>query len=197
VTGFRRDSDPVECPPAPDNATDPSELGWRYRLLVENTADVVIHTIEGVLQWVSPSIEDLTGWSPAELVGSTTAHLWHPDDLRIAVAQRDATYAGKPTRNTLRLRSKNGQYLWLDVALKPYLEPDGRIGAVGSLRDVSALVDARTAAERQERQLQRVFDSMLEPHLLLSPVTDAGHVVSTCVRRTPWQPRSSVWTARI
>ena len=160
--------------PRTQDAEDSPALGWRYRLLVENTADVVIHTIEGVLQWVSPSIEELTGWSPAELIGSATAHLWHPEDLGIAVRQRDATYAGRATRNTLRLRCKNGEYLWLDVALKPYLEPDGRTGAVGSLRDVSALVLARAQAEHQGRQLQRVFDSMIEPHLLLSPVVVDG-----------------------
>lgn len=146
----------------------------RYQLLLENTADIVVHTIDGVLQWVSPSIEALTGWTPADLTGSSTAHLWHPDDRPTAISQRDATYAGEPSRGTLRLQCKGGDYIWVDVALKPYVEPDGRVGAVGSLRDVSALMASKAQAERQSLLLQRVFDSMLEPHVLLTPVLGSG-----------------------
>ena len=53
----------------------------RYRLLLENSNDVVFQASDGVLTWVSPAIEGVTGWRPEELVGRTTTHLWHPDDV--------------------------------------------------------------------------------------------------------------------
>lgn len=161
----------------PTTAAEIAELASRFRLLVENTADVVVHTIEGVLEWVSPSIEDLTGWTPQELIGTTTAHLWHPEDADIAIRQREATYAGEPSRGTLRLLRKDGRYIWLDVALKPYREADGRRGAVGSLRDVSDYVRVHQETEAQRARLQMLLDSMLEPHLLLQAVRDDRGVV--------------------
>jgi PAS domain S-box-containing protein len=161
---------PTEQLPTTD--AEIAELATRFRLLVENTADVVVHTVEGVLEWVSPSIEDLTGWTPQELIGTTTAHLWHPEDADIAIRQREATYAGEPSRGTLRLLRKDGRYIWLDVALKPYRETDGRRGAVGSLRDVSDYVRVHQETEAQRARLQMLLDSMLEPHLLLQAVRD-------------------------
>lgn len=70
----------------------------RYRLLVENSADIVFHTSGGILVWVSPSIGDLLGWTPEVLVGRPTTHLWHPDDLERAVALRDQVYGARQAR---------------------------------------------------------------------------------------------------
>ncbi len=148
------------------------DIRERYRLLVENTADVVVQTLQGVLLWVSPSIQALAGWTPDDLQGHTTTHLWHPDDLQTALQQRDATYSGEPSRGTLRLRTKDGDHVWVDVALKPYALGDGRRGAVGSLRDVSAQIEAQRRASTEHARLQAMFTSMVEPHLMLQAVRD-------------------------
>ena len=78
--------------------------------LVENSVDVLFHTVDGVLEWISPSVTELLGWHADELVGGTTTHLWHPDDLPLAIALRDATYGGEPGRATLRFKRKDDTY---------------------------------------------------------------------------------------
>lgn len=120
----------------------------RYRLLIDNAADIVFHTREGILVWISPSIADLLGWDPDELVGRPTAHLWHPDDRDAAVALRDAVYGGVAGEAVLRLRAKDGDYRWVDIAMQPYVDARGGEGAVGSFRDVTARVEAEQALER-------------------------------------------------
>ncbi len=120
------------------------------RLVVENVGDVVFHSVDGVLLWVSPSIERLTGWQRDELIGTRTAHLWHPDDRDVAIQLREGVYAGMPARGVLRLQRKDGEYEWVEASLRPHYEPDGRIGAVGSLRDVEAQVAAQDALRRSE-----------------------------------------------
>lgn len=52
-----------------------------YRLLAENASDVVFRIDpQGQLEWVSPSVESMLGWSPAELLGRSIFSLIHPDD---------------------------------------------------------------------------------------------------------------------
>lgn len=161
---------------ASENALAEAEA--RYRLIAENTADVVVQSVDGLLVWISPSVEALTGWTPQDLLGKTTAHLWHPDDRELAVTLRDASYNGQPSRDTLRLRRKDGGYVWVDFALTPYTGPDGAAGAVGSLRDVTSEVSARQQLEAERQRLQAMFGSMLEPHVLLRAVrSDSGAVV--------------------
>ena len=126
-----------------DKLAAAAESEQRFRLLVENTIDVVFHTVGGVLEWISPSLTAVTGWEPADLIGHATQQLWHPDDLNKAIALRDVTYLGRGGAQELRLRCKDGSYTWFEAVLQPCIEPDGRTGAVGVLRNVTDRVVAR------------------------------------------------------
>ncbi len=53
-----------------------------YRNLVENLNDVIFSTdSEGVLTYVSPSVERLLGYQPSEMIGYKYAPFLHPEDL--------------------------------------------------------------------------------------------------------------------
>lgn len=108
-----------------------------YQVLVEHSIDVMFHTVGGVLKWISPTVVDLLGWTPQELVGKSTVQLWHPDDREAAVALRDHVYATQPGRGMFRLRAKDGQYVWVETSLRPFVDEDETVGAVGSIRDVT------------------------------------------------------------
>ena len=128
----------------------------QYRLVLDNSADVIFHTIGGILQWVSPSSTEVLGWTPDELIGRPTVEYWHSDDRDTAIALRDATYAGDVGHGTLRWRRGDGSYLWVAASMRPIIEPDGARGAVGILRDVSeqvAAVEALAVSEQRYRVL--------------------------------------------
>lgn len=67
----------------------------RFRLLAESAADVVMETdLAGRVVWVSPSVTEVLGWNPVDLVGSSSLPLLHDDDReraneirRLALAQ--------------------------------------------------------------------------------------------------------------
>ena len=118
-------------------AADLAASEERFRMIVENATDIVFHQVDGIVEWVSPSVESITGWAPNELIGRTSAHLWHPDDRAAAVALRDATYEGRPGSGIFRWQRKDGAYLWMEAKMQPYPEPDGRVGAVGIVRDIT------------------------------------------------------------
>ncbi len=131
----------------------------RFRVMAENAVDVVFHTLEGVTEWVSPSLKQVTGWDPQDVVGGPTIHLWHPDDRERAIALRDSTYSGQPARGELRFRRKDGSYVWLGVSLKPYTERDGRRGAVGIMRDIDDRVHMQQALALSETRYQLLAEN--------------------------------------
>ncbi|RYV52809.1 PAS domain S-box protein [Pengzhenrongella frigida] len=130
-----------------------------YRVLVENSMDVMIHTVAGVVQWVSPAVTGMLGWAPHELVGRTTAHLWHPDDREAASALRDQVYAGRPGRGVFRLRTRDGRYLWVESSMQPFTNELGTVGAVGSMRDLTAQIESENARLRSEERFRLLTEN--------------------------------------
>jgi PAS domain S-box-containing protein len=139
-----------------DTAGQPA-LDAQYRMLVENSADVVFHSVEGVLEWISPAVTALAGWAPEEIIGTSPESYWHPDDLAAAVAARDAAFDGKSRRMVGRLRAKDGHYIWIEASVRPYVGEDGRREIVGALRDVTA-----------QKQLERELRESREEYRLLA-----------------------------
>ena len=153
-----------------------------YRLLAENVSDVVFRSDDrGVLQWIGPAVEPLLGWRPDELVGQTTAQYWHPDDAQAALALRESAHRGASGRVEARLRARDGHYVWVSAAVRPYRTSDGRTGMVGALRDIQAEVEAREALARSE-ELYRSITSTSH---------DAIYVQSAEGRILAWNDQAS------
>ena len=73
-----REGDEREC--AGGEAT--SRGSWGTRHLADTAIDVVLEaTLQTEMVWVSPSVTEVLGWQPAELVGKYAADIVHPDDV--------------------------------------------------------------------------------------------------------------------
>jgi PAS domain S-box-containing protein len=131
----------------------------RYRLLLENTSEVVFQTVDGILTWISPAVEEVTGWPPEAVVGGGTGRFWHPDDWEKARGLRDGAHQGAHGREVLRLRRPDGQYMWVEVVVRPYVEAYGRPGAVGMMYDVSERVMAQEAARASGERYRTVAEN--------------------------------------
>jgi diguanylate cyclase (GGDEF)-like protein/PAS domain S-box-containing protein len=140
-----------------------------YQVLVEHSIDVMFHTVGGVLKWISPTVVDLLGWTPEELVGKSTVHLWHPDDREAAVALRDHVYATQPGRGIFRFRAKDGQYVWVETSLRPFADEDETVGAVGSMRNVTAQVESDKARAESEERFRLTMEHATTGMCLTSP----------------------------
>ncbi len=135
-------------------ADDNRRLAERYQMLVDNAADVVLASEAGILTWISPAVERLLGWTPAELVGAPTVQLWHPDDREGVVALREAAYHGGTGRGLFRLHTRDGDFVWVEVTARPL----GDGGMVGVLRDASDQV----AASRELAESRDLFRLLAE-----------------------------------
>jgi diguanylate cyclase (GGDEF)-like protein/PAS domain S-box-containing protein len=134
-----------------DTARQASEA--QYRLLAENAADVVFRgSRDNVLEWVSPSVTELLGFAPAEMVGHPVMDFFHPDDLPRLLEAAHQVDSGETARYEARLRTRADDYRWVGISVRPYLDEDGIVrGRVGTWRDVGDEVRARSRLEQSER----------------------------------------------
>ena len=95
------------------------ETERRYRLMVDNAAEVIFHSDRGVVQWISPSVTQVLGWTPEDLIGTSIHRLWHPEDHDAAVALRDAAYQGSSGLGVFRFLTHDHDYIWLEISFKP------------------------------------------------------------------------------
>lgn len=120
----------------------------QFRLLAENVGDVVVRlTDEGVITWVSNSVEQVLG-APAETwIGGSIIDYALPAD-REATRRRWAEIAdGKPYIGRRRLRDVSGSMHWVHLHSKPFFDAGGeRDGLVASFRVIDDEVAAETAA---------------------------------------------------
>ncbi len=118
------------------------ESEQRFRLLAENANDIIFlyrMSEPSGLRYVSPSVQQHTGYDAAELLESSDfiAKLIHPDDnpsfsksVRAALIDEVQTEA--------RWLRKDGSYYWADVRLRPAFDEAGNLESIqGIARDVS------------------------------------------------------------
>ena len=125
----------------------------RYRLLAENSSDVVYLTdIDRRITWVSPSITQTTGWTPEDLVGRLQSGLVHPEDHQ-RVSDAFSSASDQPYAAEFRFRRSNGAYAWFSATGRWATDDAGAVvGLVVGLRDIEARVQAeQELADREDR----------------------------------------------
>ncbi len=112
-----------------------------YRLLSEASGDMVcLHDADGVYQYVSPASGHLLGIFPDELKGKAPGDFIHPDDLKNINGgpQGKMLMFEFPTQTAFRMKHKNGQYIWMEMHIKPIFNENGKIKLIQtSTRDIS------------------------------------------------------------
>ncbi|HVG46459.1 MAG TPA: EAL domain-containing protein [Longimicrobium sp.] len=139
-----------------------------FRALVENARDV-IHVIneDRTTRYVTPSVKQLLGWEPAEVVGRSAVELVHPDDVAPAMEQirlsREKPGAGRPL--TLRVRHRDGSWRVFEAIGRNLLDDPRVRGIIVNSRDVTE----RRRAEEQSLRLAAFARENPNPIFELSP----------------------------
>ncbi len=127
----------------------------RLSVAIEQAAEGVIVTdTEGVIQYVNPAFETLTGYTRGEAIGRTPGFLkgGPPDDA--SFRNFAATVKGGDIwKGRLATRGKNGKLIQVDTTISPLVASTGKLmGYVALGRDVTEAV----RMEAQLRQAQKM-----------------------------------------
>jgi PAS domain S-box-containing protein len=100
------------------------ESEQRYRLLADNSSDMIALTRNGKRTYVSPAARRLYGYEPEELLGTAVESFVHPDDLpRLAAAGEQVRTTGEALV-TYRSRTKRGETVWIEASWRRFSSPD-------------------------------------------------------------------------
>ena len=114
-----------------------------FRSLIENSPDIITVIDEnGIIQYVSPSVEPIFGWLPSQLLGKHIAETVHADDAGSITAflERLRPVDGvAPVRPSLitRCRTPNGEWHSVETVATVMLDDPAVRGIVLNSRDVS------------------------------------------------------------
>jgi PAS domain S-box-containing protein len=111
-----------------------------YRALIENVSDIVtILSTDGVILYESPSIEQVLGFQPNELVGQNGFGLIHPDDRERVLEHfmRAVENFGTTPPIEYRFQDRAGGWRILESIGKVIDHPSGKVVAVINSRDVT------------------------------------------------------------
>ncbi|WFR65626.1 PAS domain-containing protein [Paenibacillus amylolyticus] len=100
--------------------------------------------LEGVCQFCSPSVQQILGYSPEEIMGQSNNAYFYPQDLE-RISQMDLTQGNL---FNIRVRHKDGHYLWFETTYKIIgdAEHEQQILTIG--RDISERKNKRTSVRR-------------------------------------------------
>ena len=161
-----------------------------FRLVAENSSDVLYETdVDGVIQWISPSVRQVLGYSPSELVGTRSADLASKDDFANVVDRHQQVLSGKKVgRVQMRLRTAGGELRWMAVRAQPTRDSSGRVmGSVVALRDCQNEIAAQRAASTLSAGSQVLVRSENEADLFVqmcqAAVDEGGYELAWYARR--------------
>ncbi|MEI8084376.1 MAG: PAS domain-containing protein, partial [Actinomycetes bacterium] len=105
-----------------------AEAQEKYRLLAENSSDFVFRLdTSGVIEWVSPNVTALLGWSPKEWVGHNRAEFTHPEDIPGDAATRWLSDESGRRGGRVRVRTRSGAYRWVDMSVTDIVGDAGQV----------------------------------------------------------------------
>jgi two-component system cell cycle sensor histidine kinase/response regulator CckA len=135
----------------------------RYRVLVSAAYDLIAELdAEGRVLFVSPSAEEILGYKPEQLIGTTPFNLLHPADVEpLADAFLARLVAeGKPgLGRVFRVSHRDGSWRWLQGGGVNYETASGELRVVAITRDITERVRAEEERKRLEewaRQAQKL-----------------------------------------
>ena len=173
-----------------------------YRLLAENSSDVVVETdFEGLVKWASPSAQQVLGWLPRFLVGTQSLELVAPEDLARATAFQRRVRAGERIdAEQLRMKTSSGDLRWMSLRVQAGRDQAGNVtGGIIGMSDCESEVVAQRAANTLSAGSRVLVRSEREEDLLMqmcqAAVDEGGYLLAWYGRRVDDAARSVVKVA--
>lgn len=147
----------------------------KYKLILDNANDLITIIKEDFThEYINEkAFSEQLGYRREDIIGNTPLFPLHPDDMKIAIKTlRDGFKYGEGT-NEMRVRHKNGHYLWYEHKGKTFIDIDG---------NKKAIIISRNVNERRkaERLIIDENKKLLEINQIKSElITTASHELKT------------------
>lgn len=136
----------------------------RYKALVENGNDVIfILNADAETSYISPSIENVLGYTQEEAYSMDMMETVHPDDVDIVYNDLKLCFdkPGKPIEvRPARMKHKNGEYRWMGATITNMLHDPSINGIVDNFRDITERIKAEEKIQKAKNQYQSLIQTI-------------------------------------
>ena len=139
----------------------------RYRAILDEMLDTYYRTdTKGLITMVTPSMYDLLGWRPQEVIGRKAVEFYvHPESHARFLEEFKMRGGSVRAFETVMLH-RDGHGVWISTTARIYRDDDGNLAGIeGIARDITEQRAAAEAVQRSHNQLRLVADSV--PALIL------------------------------
>lgn len=142
----------------------------KFQALVENSGDIIVlATAEGIISYVSPAFEKLTGYTASEIVGKRNTELMHPEQAEQTrdIARKLLETPGISIPRLNRIIHKNGSYVWVEGNITNLLHDENVNAIVANYHDITERLKAAEVIRQSENNLKTIFENTSEAFLLI------------------------------
>ncbi len=135
-----------------------------FRALIENSAEgIVILDEQGMMRYVAPAEEKLTGYNPEEAVGQSVYSNIHPEDLPnvIAAVREGIANPGIAKVVEYRFKRMDGEWRYFEATGHSLLNDPHISGLVINYRDITERKLAEQAIAQHAEDLAQAYDNTL------------------------------------
>lgn len=137
----------------------------QFEKLIRSSSDVVfVVNAEGTYKYVSPPVESVLGYEPAELVGENGFDYVHPEDREETMGEFFRAIENPEHEPAVEFRAehKDGSWVWLAVRGRNLLDDPDVGGFVVNARDVTEDKEYRRQIAEREQRLRRIAEHLPE-----------------------------------
>jgi PAS domain S-box-containing protein len=158
-----------------EKLTESLEMSERkFRTLIEKSHDMLtMVSAEGNMLYASPAVTRILGYTLSEYASVRTFALIHPDDVEECMkkGQEVMSTPGKSVFLLMRVRHKNGRWIWCEGTISNLLEEKGVNAIVSNFRDITESKVANEMNEQREKRFHDFFENAPEGITILDVVT--------------------------
>ena len=136
-----------------------------FRAIIENSSDViVILDRDGAIRYASPSVEQILGYTPGEMVDKKPFEFLHPDDESWAMDEHTQIVHARSVfrADEGRVRHKDGSWRIFEVIGRNRLDDPVVSGIVINARDVTERRQAERARQESEEKYRTLVEQSLQ-----------------------------------
>ncbi|MBN1856757.1 MAG: PAS domain S-box protein [Dehalococcoidia bacterium] len=142
----------------------------KYRALVNSINDVVYALdADGVVTFISPQVEALSGIRAEDIVGRRFTEFVHPEDLPSIAQSWERLVLGIMEPSDFRVSDAEGRVRHVRSSSRPLFENGVFMGATCSLVEITARVEAEQSLQNSERKYRELFEQSLDAVSLAAP----------------------------
>jgi len=141
-----------------ETALQDSEV--KYRLVVEHASDAILVAQDGMMEFVNPKVQEITGYSEGELTSRPFPEFIHPEDRQMVVERHQRRLQGKPVPPVypFRIVTKAGEECWVEVSAV-VISWKGKPATLNFLTDITERRKAEEALRKSEAKYRELVEN--------------------------------------